>query len=83
MPLVIDDKVLAEAGLTEQAARIEFACRLYELGKLSKVAAAQLSGLDRVGFESELQKRGIDIFRYTDRDLQQDLDTLDRVLGRP
>lgn len=82
MPLVIDDAILNEAGLTEQEARIEFASRLYDAGKLSKVAAARFCGLDRVGFESELQRRGIDIFRYTPQDLDNDMRTLDRVLGK-
>lgn len=83
MPLIIDDKTLGEAGMTEAEARTEFACRLFETRKLSKVAAAEFSGLDRVSFESELQKRGIDIFGYTAADLDQDLKTLDRLLGKP
>ena len=83
MPLVIDDHTLKQAGLTEQEARIEFACRLYDAGKLSKVAAARLCQLDRVAFESELQKRNIDIFRYTSDDLDRDVATLDRLLGKP
>src|SRR5687768_12541558 len=80
MPMIIDDETLEAAGLTEHEARIEFACRLFESKRLTKVAAARLSGLDRVAFESELARRGIDIFGYTGDDLQRDLETLDRVL---
>lgn len=83
MPLVIDDKTLEAAGLTEKDALIEFACRLFESGKLSKVAAARMCGLNRIDFESELARRGIDIFRYTAKDLDHDLATLDQVLKRP
>jgi predicted HTH domain antitoxin len=82
MPLLIDDDTLKQAGLTEQEARVEFACRLFQAGRLSKVATARLCSLDRVGFESELQKRSIDIFGYTAADLDADLATLDRVLGK-
>jgi predicted HTH domain antitoxin len=83
MPLVIPDDILKQAGLTEREARIEFACRLFAAGRLSKAAAAQFCALDRVAFESELAKRGIDIFRYGPDDLKQDLQTLDRALGKP
>src|SRR5437867_1972440 len=73
MPLIIDDEVLKAAGLSEQEARLEFATRLFATGKLSKVAAARLCGLDRVGFDLELGKRGIDPFGYTADDLKKDL----------
>lgn len=81
MPLVIEDDILKQAGLTEQEARIEFACGLFAVGKLSKAAAAHFCGLERVAFESELAKRGIDIFRYGPDELKQDMQTLERVLG--
>ncbi len=34
MPLVIPDDALREAGLSEREALIEFACHLFEAGKL-------------------------------------------------
>ncbi len=83
MPLVIDDETLRAAGLTEREARIELACRLFESGRLELWPAAQFCGLDRIDFIQELGKRKIDGFRYGPEELRQDLETLDRVLGKP
>ena len=35
MPVVISDETLRDAGLTEQDALVEIACRLFGAGKLS------------------------------------------------
>lgn len=83
MPVVITDDILAEAGMTEAQARIEIACRLFQVGKLDQNAARDLAGLDRVAFWSECGKRSIDAIGYTAEDAQQDVVTLERVLGKP
>jgi predicted HTH domain antitoxin len=80
MTLVIDDEILRKVS---PQARIELACRLYEAGQLSKLAASKLCNLDRVAFESELQARSIDVFRYGADELDEDMKTLDRVLRKP
>ena len=43
MSLFIPDDILKEAGLTADEALTEFACRLFDAGRLSKSAAAKLS----------------------------------------
>ena len=53
-----DDEQLKEANLTEQEARVELACRLYDADRLPKPVAARMAGLSRVDFEAELVKRG-------------------------
>jgi predicted HTH domain antitoxin len=82
MPLIIEDHFLKEAGLSEQEARVEIACRLFEAKRLSKLAARKLSGLDRIDFYMELGKRGIDAFGYTIEDLEKDIANLDRLFGK-
>jgi predicted HTH domain antitoxin len=82
MPLIIGDDILKEAGLSEGEAKIEFACRLFASGKISKLIAGRLCGLDRIDFAMECGKRGIDAFGYTAEDLDKDMATLDRVLGK-
>jgi predicted HTH domain antitoxin len=79
MPLIIPDDVLEEAGLNEGDARIEFACRLFDAGKLTLWGAAKLAGLSRVEFEGELQARGIPWLRPNECDLAEDLAALDRL----
>lgn len=82
MPTVnIPDDVLKEAGLTEQEAVIEFACRLFDAGKLTLWSAAKLASLDRPEMEDALLSRGIAIYRPQLSDLAEDLDTL-RHLGQ-
>jgi len=58
MPVLIPDETLKKAGLSEQEARIEIACRLYDADKLHLWPAAQLAGLSRDEFESALISRG-------------------------
>ena len=79
MPVVISDEVLAEAGLTEQDARIELACRLFDIGKLHLWPAAQLAGMSRVEFEGELGRRNIAIYRPTPEDLREEMAALRRL----
>jgi hypothetical protein len=35
MPVTIPDQILSEAGLSEQEAKLEIACRFYDAGKLT------------------------------------------------
>jgi predicted HTH domain antitoxin len=65
MTIIIRADILAQAGLAERDARIEFACRLYDADRLRMRAASRLAGLDRVQFEVELRKRRIPDWRPT------------------
>jgi len=77
--LTIPDELLRQAGLDERQALIEFACRLFDAGKLSLWSAAQMAGLDRGAMEDCLLERGISVYRPTPEDLARDLATLDRL----
>jgi predicted HTH domain antitoxin len=76
MTITIPDDVLKQAGLTERQALIEFACRLFDAGKLDFHTAGRLAGLSRVEFESELMSRKIDVYRPTEGEFESDLRTL-------
>jgi predicted HTH domain antitoxin len=79
MPLVIPDEILQQLGLSEREALIEFACRLFDAGKLYLPDSARLAGLTRVEMEDELAKRNIPIYRPTVEDLLQELADMDRL----
>ena len=79
MPLVISDEILREAGLTEGDALVEFACRLFDAGKMTLWSAAKLAGLSRVSFEQELRERKIAVYRPQSSDLADDLCAFDRL----
>jgi predicted HTH domain antitoxin len=79
MAVVIPEEAIREAGLTEREALIEFACHLFDVGRLTLPAAARLAGLERVALEEELRSRRIAIYRPTPEDLRADLDALDQL----
>ncbi len=52
--------------------RLAAAVKLYELGRLSSGAAARLAGIPCVVFLSRLADYGVDTFRLTEEQLQQE-----------
>ncbi len=76
MPLLISDEQLQQAGLTEEDARLELACRLFDANRLTLHQAASWVGLERIEMESALLSRGISVYRYTEDDLRLDLATM-------
>lgn len=76
MPLLITDEMLRAAGLSEQEAKIEIACRWFDEGKLSFGHAARLAGLGEIEFEYQLEHRHIPRHRCTQEMLENDVDTL-------
>ena len=81
MPLVIPDETLRAAGLDEQEAKLEIACRWFEAGRLAFGQAARLANLDTTAFEAELERRRIPRYRYTEDMLENDVAVLQK-LGR-
>jgi predicted HTH domain antitoxin len=79
MPLVISDEQLQAMKMDERRARIEIACRLFDADQISLPAAAKMAGLKRVEMEGELRDRKIAIYRPTVEELQQDMETLQRL----
>ena len=53
--------------------RMAAAVKLYELGKLSSGAAANLAGVPRVVFLARLADYGVSTFRLTEAELAEDL----------
>ncbi len=79
MPLTISDEQLSEAGISEQDARVEVACRLYDAGRLSLLQGMRWSNLSRVQFEAALIERGLPVYRITQQDLDEDLATIETL----
>lgn len=53
--------------------RMLTAVKLYELGRLSSGRAAQLAGIPRVAFLSELGRYGVSAFQLTEEELRRDV----------
>ena len=79
MTLVLPDIVSAEQ-LSEQELKLELACALYARGKISKVAGAELAGIDFFAFQGALAERGIPL--YTNDMLDEDVKAVRAVRGR-
>ena len=79
MPLTISDETLQQAGLTEREALVEFACRLFDAGKLHLWPAAKMVGITRTEMEVELMQRNIPIYRPTIEDINHDVETLKKL----
>ncbi len=77
--LVIPDDILKAAGINESEAMLEFACRLFDAGKLTLSSAARLAKVTRGDLEDALLDRGIAIYRPQPSDLAEDLATLTRL----
>jgi predicted HTH domain antitoxin len=79
MTVTIPDDILRQAGLTEADALFEFACSLFDGGRLGLSHAARLAGLDRVQLEGELRKRGIAVWRPTRADIADEAAALKKL----
>jgi predicted HTH domain antitoxin len=65
----------------EGKVRLAAAMKLHELGHLSAGAAADLAGIPKVEFLHKLADFGVEAFRVTPVEFDQDQDTLRRSLG--
>src|SRR5947207_15438964 len=79
MPLTITDEMLTSAGLSEQEAKLEIACRLYDAGRLSMPEAARWAGISRTELEAALLARGLPLIRVDESYWRQELDGMRRM----
>jgi len=77
VPIDIPEATLVALKLDASGAAAELrmaaAMKLYELGRLSSGAAAELAGVSRVAFLAKLPDFGVDTFRHTETELGDDL----------
>lgn len=78
MPLTIPDDLLKRMGMTEQEARIEIACRLFDAQIISKPTATRLAELTRPAFEGELMERGLAVLRMDEQYVREELEAVER-----
>ncbi len=76
--LIIPDELLKEAGLDQREALIEFACRLFDAGRLTLWSAAKVAGLNRGEMEDALLQRRIAVYRPREQDVAEDVAALQR-----
>jgi predicted HTH domain antitoxin len=64
--------------LNDKEARMVFASKLYEMGKLSLGQAAELAGYSKRTFMELLADYGVSIFNYSQDELDQDIKNAQR-----
>lgn len=57
----------------EQELRFLVAAKLYEMGRISSGRAAELAGIDRVGFLNNLGRYRISVFNYSLEELESEI----------
>ncbi len=76
VPIDIPEATLVALKLDAEGAaaqlRMAAAMKLFELGRLSSGAAAELAGVPRVAFLAKLAEFGVDTFAQTELDLASD-----------
>lgn len=80
MSLVIPDKVLQAARMTEEEMMLELAVLLFQKGKISLGQAAELAGMSYLQFQMLLASRRIPI-HYDIAEFEQDMRTLQELRG--
>jgi len=77
LTLEYGDEVLIALGVSPEQFGEELklltAVKLYELGRLSSGAAANLAGIPKPLFLSKLAEYGVDSFRLTEEELRRDI----------
>lgn len=72
MPVLLEDDLLSDAGFSEQQARTEIACRLYDAGRLTMPQATRWAGLTRLALEAALLERGLPLIRVDENYWRQE-----------
>ena len=79
MTFTLPDSV-ESTGLTPEDIRLELACALYARGRIGRVAATELAGIDFFAFQRALGERHIPI--CTEQMLEDDLAALKILFPR-
>lgn len=72
--------VPAADQLTPDEIRLELACALYARGRIGKVTATQMAGVDFFTFQRALSERRVPL--YTEQMLASDLQSLDETFSK-
>ena len=72
--------VAAGERLTPEEIRLELACALYARGRIGKVEATEMAGVDFFTFQRALSERGVPL--YTQQMLASDLQSLNETFSK-
>lgn len=72
--------VPAADRLTPDEIRLELACALYARGRIGKVAATQMAGVDFFTFQRALSERRVPL--YTEQMLASDIQSLNETFSK-
>ena len=70
----------ANERMTPEELRLELACALYARGRIGKIAATDMAGVDFFTFQRALSERGVPL--YTQQMLTSDLQSLNESFSK-
>jgi predicted HTH domain antitoxin len=73
-----DDPALA--GMSEFDIRLDLACALFAAGRIPRLVAARMAGMERFDFDQVLILRRIP--SYTEEALEEDMSTLHKIFPK-
>ena len=82
MSVTFPNELLRQTHMTNEEMAIETAVHLFEIGRLSFGQAAELAGMARWPFQQLLASRQIPL-HYTEKELEDDLHTVELLEARP
>lgn len=80
MAILIDDKILSTANISEKELLIEIAFLLYNHNGFSLGKTREFCGLSFKEFEAEMAKRNIS--RFSEESLRQDIETMNKLFRK-
>ena len=82
MSVTFSDELLRQAHMTNEEMAFETAVHLFEIGRLTFGQAAESAGMARWPFQQLLASRKIHL-QYTEKELEDDLHTVELLEARP
>ncbi|MBI4614351.1 MAG: UPF0175 family protein [Planctomycetes bacterium] len=81
MTITLPDDLARGLGKDERAVLVEILVGLYKAGTVSLAYAADILGIDRIGFQRILKARGLAL-NYTEEDVLDDIRAAEKFGGQ-
>lgn len=78
--LIVNDELIRDLNMPEEAIKLEFAIWLYEMDKFSLRKAAKIASLNWLDFSKILSERNIPTIKMDNEDFEAEVRTVNSLL---